>query len=542
MSRRDDLLRAMANGKDPYYAELQNSDAYARELQKLKDTKPDKSWIQSPFQLPRFTDAEFEQQRQKYQEKYGSRINVPGFEDVIQWHTKVQISNEDMAAHKIAQRQGLPSPLTDEQLAQLTNNKNKFLRMLQAPEGEVSRAATAVMTATDNANDALFTFAVLGQLATYLAPKALSRAAPIFGWAQGAADVLNLVNVAAQITKKSYSNKRLLEKNLDSNPFHKKFWSGRVERFGKKWPGLGELLQIPQVTQSMFGVGLCLGGIMGTMNDVLTIGTEQVLQGVANIIYTAEGERELSDIWGDTINSASIVWNAKDWVDEQTLAQVTLAASLSLATLMPTWIQTETPEFLDIMQAAGSRQKPAYHIDTKYLMDQFGIDPEATPNWPMFDAITVPMEDIAYTYGPRIKDNFTEYLLENEYTPEGVLTGQAATDFHGSILATFSDDHQAQVSQTAIAGAGKDLAIASLYIPPETSQATIEKLTDWIQKYERDHGSQPTTKEIQITGIGLGINWTRRAPSKISGKAAELWPGWQAIQDQLQNLHLPNYE
>lgn len=542
MPKRDDLMRALQSGQDPYYAAIKASPAYQSTLQKIKDTRPEKNWIQSPIGLPKFTSDDFEKSLANYQAKYGSSINVPGFEDVIHWRPRAIISNEDMAAHVYAQKRGLPSPLSPDQISTLASKKLRFLRMLQAPETWVQRQAAAVLTATDNAEDALITFSVLGRLARYAAPKALGRLAPIVGWAQVGSDVLNLFNVAGQLTKKAYATKRMLEKNLDNNPFHKKFYAQRTRNLSKTWPGLGEILEIAQTTDQIFGFGLCLGGIMGTVNDVLTKGIEQVAAAAANVAVTAQYPSAYREIWADAINSASIVWNAKDWVDEQTLAQVTIAASHSMEALMPTWLQVESPEFLEILRSAGQSQKPAYRVDTKYLLDAFGVDPDATPQWPMFDAITVDLEDLAYTYAPRIKDNFQTYLNQNQESPGAQIAAQAATDLHATVIQTFSDDHVAQVSQTAIAGTVKDMAISTLLIPQETPQTTIDKLASWIQNYERQHGSQPSIKDIEITGIGLGIKWTNRYPKRLQGKAAELWPQWQAIQDQLNELHLPNFE
>jgi len=541
MGKKEDLQRALEYGRDTYFEAIQAEPSYQTTLQKLKDTRPDKSWIQSPFKLPRFSTPEFEAARVKYQAKYGSKINVPGFEDIIQWKFETPISNEDMAAHQYAQARGLPSPLSDDQLATLTRKKQRYVRMLQAPEESINRNATAILTAMDNANDALFTFAVLGQIATKIAPKLLGKAVPIFGWASGAADVLNLFNVAAAVTRKGYSQKRFLEKELDKNPFHKKFWTERTARFGKRWPGLGELLQIPQVTQSMFGIGLCLGGIMGTMNDILTTGAEVILRYSPMMQENLDHPPAYKQIWADAIETASLVWNAKDYVDAQTLANVTLAASYSMETLIPTWIQVDTPEFLEIMQAMGQKQKQPKWADTIYLAAEAGIDALNPLKWPMIDTYTAQLDELAYTYGPRVNDNFQTYLLENEYTPEGKIAGEAASDYHGSLIAAVSDDHVAQVSQTAIAGAVKDMAIGSLLIPPGTSQSTIEKLGEWIMKYERDHGQQPSTKDIQITGIGLGIKWTRRYPEKLTGKAEEIWPGWQAMQDQIGKIFSPDF-
>ena len=123
----------MAYGNDTYYQAIKQDPAYANTLQKLIDTRPQRNWIESPFKLPTFTTEQFETSRAKYQAKYGSTINIPGFEDIIHWKPRTKISNEEMAAHVLAQRRGLPSPLSDDQLQELATKKLRFLRMLQAP-------------------------------------------------------------------------------------------------------------------------------------------------------------------------------------------------------------------------------------------------------------------------------------------------------------------------------------------------------------------------------------------------------------------------
>ena len=84
----------------------------------LDDTRKNytpKGWIKSPVHLPRFTNDEFEEMKKNYQAKYGSTIVIPKFEDTIHWQAPPTISTEEYAAHKYAQRRGMPSPLTDDQ-------------------------------------------------------------------------------------------------------------------------------------------------------------------------------------------------------------------------------------------------------------------------------------------------------------------------------------------------------------------------------------------------------------------------------------------
>lgn len=542
MTVAEDLQAAYDLGINPYYETIVNEPGYQSLLKRIKDTKPAKNWIQSPIALPRFTTDQFEEQRAKYVAKYGSTIQIPSFEDIVQWKPRAKITNEELAAHQYAQRYGMPSPLSDDQLEELAAKKLRFLRMLQAPEGWINRNASQVLTAMDNANDALFTFAVLGQIATKLAPRALGRVAPIFGWAQGAADVLNLFNVAAMVSKSSYSTKRFMEKELDKNPFHKKFWAERTERFGKRWPGIGELLQIPQVTQNMFGVGLCLGGIMGTMNDALIKAAEGYISIGVNIAVTLQHPTAIRTIWADAIDSAMLVWNAKDWVDNQSLEQVTLAAQYSLDALMPTWIQVDTPEFLEVMKTAGQGRKPIKDPAIIQLMKETGQDPFAQQTWPIIDENTADLGDLSLAYGKIINDNLTSHLQANPADWRSKLLGEAAVNYHASIISALSDDHVAVAGQTAIAGAVKDMALETLLLPPNTPQKQLQALGDWINAQENKTGSQPNTKEIRKKGIELGIKWNRIYPVMTSPEVSNLFPGWQAIQDQLGAIYTPGNE
>jgi len=540
MTIAEELMEAYDQGKDAYLEAIRAQGGYETLLQKLRETRPERSWIQSPIAIPKFTTPEFEKKRKAYEEKYGSRIQVPGFEDIIQWRPRVPISNEEMAAHKYAQRYGMPSPLSKDQLDQLQHNRALYLRLLSSPENIINRNATAIMTAMDNANDALFTFALLGQVGTRLAPKLLGRAVPIFGWAQGAADVLNLFNVAAMVSSSRHAKKRILEKELDKNPFHRKFWTERTERFGKKWPGLGALLQVPQVSQNMFGVGLCLGGIMGMMNDVLYKGAEQLTALGVNIAVTLQYPSAYRDIWADAIDSALLVWNAKDWVDKQDLETVTLAASKSMWALTPTWLQVDTPEFLDVMQKSSRRLPKVKSPILKYLAEEFGQDPSAQPKWPYLETEAATLEDITYTYGPMVTKSLQDYLRKNPYDWGAMLIGESAVDIHGNIITALSDDHTAKTAQTAISGAVKDMAIYGLNFAPGTSKDQIDRLGIWITDYEVRSGQQPGVKEIKALGEKIGIRWQTTPPKPDPEIIKQIFPDYFPMK-QLTGQHFEPY-
>jgi hypothetical protein len=86
MSVKEDVLRALEYGRDPYYAALQQTAAYQREYNKIYTDHESGMWTALEKFIPQFSTEEFKQMREKFQAKYGTRINIPGFEDIIHRH------------------------------------------------------------------------------------------------------------------------------------------------------------------------------------------------------------------------------------------------------------------------------------------------------------------------------------------------------------------------------------------------------------------------------------------------------------------------
>jgi hypothetical protein len=133
MSQREDILRALEYGKDEYYKAIQQTPAYRREANKIYTDHESGLWIALEKFLPRFSTAEFKKMREQFQAKYGTEINIPGFEDIIHIGTLAKITDQEMAAHRAAQKLKVPSPLSSAQLRTLAVKKARFLRALKSP-------------------------------------------------------------------------------------------------------------------------------------------------------------------------------------------------------------------------------------------------------------------------------------------------------------------------------------------------------------------------------------------------------------------------
>lgn len=267
MSIKADILRALDYGKTAYYQAIQALPSYSHLLERVRRDYNERTWIDFTGFYPKFPTEEFNKRRDQYQAKYGNTVNIPGFQDVIHITPKEQISAEERAAHIWAIERGLPSPLTPAQQQVMKYKKFRFLKALASATPAWMKTAGAIGTTLDNVEDAFITIVVLGRIAVKIAPKLTKGLMPGLGWVLTGADILNLFNAASWVSFAANKHKRLIEDMAEKNPFHAKAKAARTMKLKRTTPSFGEFLEILQTTDQLFGVGLCLGGLMGMVTD-----------------------------------------------------------------------------------------------------------------------------------------------------------------------------------------------------------------------------------------------------------------------------------
>ena len=267
MTIRQDLLRALQYGKSDYYRAIQAQPTYQKELERVRKDYNERTWIDFSGFFPKFTTEEFEKRRQDYQKKYGTTVNIPGFGDVIHITPKARISAEERAAHIYALKRGLPSPLTYEQQQTLKYKKFRFLKALASATPAWLKTYGSVATTLDNVEDALVTIVVLGRIAVRIAPRLMGKLVSGLGWVLLGSDILNAVNLASYLTLTKRGCKGHPESLAEKNPFHAKAAANRATKLKRAIPTFGEILEVLQTTDQLFGVGVCLGGLMGLVWD-----------------------------------------------------------------------------------------------------------------------------------------------------------------------------------------------------------------------------------------------------------------------------------
>jgi len=617
MSQKEDILNALQYGKSAYYAALQQTRAYQREYNKIYTDHESGLWIALEKFIPRFTTTEFKQMREKFQAKYGTAVNVPGFEDIIHIGTLAKISDQEMAAHRAAQKLKVPSPLSSEQLRTLAVKKARFLRALKSPTPSWVNNVASVAMALDNVEDALVTLSVFGRLGSYITKKLWQREIPGVGWVMLGADILNFFNMISWTTFAANGGKRKLEDLAERNPFHKKAKAKRALKLKRTWPTFGEALEIAQTADQLFGYGLCLGGILGMLTDVFTRATKytefkwnptgygyiplnpydpksiaaleklrddlfrnlatdfDLLKGyMKDVAYGLKTQDEYlrrllavqTDKAATWINdSATYVWQkflqypAKVYdlyssslmgsmiastgvenlsYDDQ--IKTYMSASAAMTPLQQLWQQADPlAAFKNARQYQFSPPRPS-DAGTIATLEELTENWIEKLRWPFMDTKEATAEEIYFNYAYRIKNQFQTFALTHQNDYAAAVAAGEVTDFVEKILRTFSDDGTIESGRSEYVNAAINMARDHLLIPPDTPQATVQAFNQWVQSYARTYGTAPPSMEIRRQGDKLGIKWMETFPRRTFIQAYELFPQWQALQDQLKDLFVPD--
>lgn len=604
MGVKEDVLRALEYGKDPYYRAIRQVPSYQAELERVRRDYNERTWIDFKGFLPKFTTEEFERRRTQYQAKYGNTVNIPGFSDVIHIIPKARISAEERAAHLWAIKRGLPSPLTTQQIESLHYKKFRFLKALASATPTWLKNVGAVMTVLDNVEDGLITVSVLGRIAAKIAPRLMGRLIPGVGWVLMGADILNALNVISWVSFAAKAAKRKVERLGEKNPFHAKAAANRAFRIKRAIPSVGEILEILQTTDQLFGVGLCLGGLMGMVTDlsskVMTYSAQEVylkmppnpnvndLTGWANEGFASDVDKFkklLSDqyrnfkdeayrlkdydiklrsdlmtfaketegvIWkkiksvpekasswfSNTLIGSMIMSTGKDDFLKEDHTKAFMMLNAAIEGLMPWWIENDPLEAFNDIRSFKFRAPAPFDSSSIDILNETLPGWQNTVSWPHLDREWATLEEIIFTYAPKIKDSFQTYALNYRHEYSAMIAGQQVVEFTKNVIRSFSDDHEVLVGKTAFFASAIDMAREIFLFPPDLNPHLIAMVGEYIGNYERNTGQTPSIKEVVQFGKGIGIDWMRTFPKRAFDQAAEIFPEWQSIQDQLDELYI----
>lgn len=232
-----------------------------------------------PVKFHRFTTAEFDKKKADYVAKYGYTMHIPGFTDIVKFDLGKAPTDEETKQYKAKNIDALGQYRYDEIKKLMAKKRESFLRMMASPTPTWINNIGTSMTLLDDINDAAGTLSIVCRIGAHLLPRVAGKVllGPA-GWALTAADIANVGMTIMRSPISALKLKPALHRATTTNPFCKEARVSRSIRLKKIKPNKGEIIEALQVTNGIFGIGLCLGPIVGAVIEAFT-GPYRVLTG-----------------------------------------------------------------------------------------------------------------------------------------------------------------------------------------------------------------------------------------------------------------------
>lgn len=450
----------------------------------------------APFHRPKMTTQEFAATKAKFVEKHGYMISVPGLSDIIHIGFETKMSPQEEAAWK-ARRYDLFSPERFQDIKTMKKKrKDKFLAMLASPTPSIVNNAGSIMTSIDDAQDAIGTLAVLGKILVANAPRALAKVltGPV-GWLMTAAEVLNLVQHLGYQRLPSKEGKRQKDAATKDNPKSKKYRLKKALKTRKLWPTKGAVVEALQVSDNVFGIGICLGPLVGFL-----------IESVAGPIRRITGDRvgvkmpwqSMSD-WTATAQKQSrsqlAYVGAGLQTDPDEVMLMAIASYLSSQELL-TMTSAQNPfDNIDDLGTVELMAPVPTNILTLEIIEEEGLKLDDVVGWPHHNKPWVPVSDIGPEYDTPAKQFQADFMDQHLHDWYGYAYGSLTTQTIAHTFTAVEGPDNLLYDYTAQSKFAHIMLDKNAVLAKDQEPAKIQLLIAWIENLEATDQS-PTWRDI----------------------------------------------
>jgi len=480
-----------------------------------------------PVKKPRWTSEEFKKYREQYVQKYGYTLTVPGFEDIIHIPVERPITAEEEILWKKKDYEAIGPERTEEIRYLKKRRKEKFLAMLASPSPDIARNVASFMTMIDDTQDTLTTLSVVGRVAAKVAPRILGKllTGPV-GWIMTAADCINLYGMMGKMPIGGKSPKKIQEGWTGLNPFSKKAKAHRATRMKRVMPSKGELIEIMQTTDNLFGVGLCLGPILGLVQDIVFAQalTAQMIPVKVKVPVPDLGHWER--LGAKMLKSSVFFGYMGQELTDREHRDTHIAMNLATHTIWPT-IQRWNPLDMVIEPANVFVQAP---IPTNFLtleiFEEEGLDPADFVGWPGLNRPWAKPEDIFNATQSKAMDNFTAYCYRNQFNWDGFIAGNNACEFAENMIGLLEGEDQVRTDYIKAEKVCWRLNYGEWKPIPEVTDEQTARFAFEGRALEWQDYDPPLAQILREIPERTGYKFTQEIPTEAIGPVRETYPTW----------------
>ena len=512
--------------------------------------------------MPEYTDAKFREQKAEYVAKNGYAITLPKFRDVIHIGLHKPMTESEKVLWYSGKRNEIPHARHLELQYQKERSREKYQNMLASPIPNFLSNVTSFLTSWDDAQDAIISLAVIGRIACIFLPRMLVG---LLAWPIGLlwfiAAIMSLLIGPSACMLNPMACKRYMRLKLalrastlkgNARPWNKRMINlAKYEKAklaaglkgyatsGAWYPSFSEGIQMAQVTDQIYGVGVSLGPLFGMAYDLMSGGVRWVA-GQKVSFNNTPSDVEVYKKAGDTIHNyarwtrpktkmthsefsswkakkiASGTWGVRSQQDEAVQQAVKLHATGYGFPHRTNWQEEAANYALAEMSLQGVRNvlnywDPESNVDglehiqieaynnpnplVEEMLTEEGIDPESGIGWPVTGKRWQTYEEIQTTIAPVAAANirhFTETCPDERLKAIGEMSATAA----GLMAISFQVGEQnVGIQYHAAIDIAETLLDKRYAFPLTITEEQMVEFALWTQAHE-DNNTRPNLRDI----------------------------------------------
>jgi len=516
----------------------------------------------APFRMPKFSDAEFLAKKETYVKEHGYSITLPRFSEVVHLGMHKPMNTQEKIYWYSGQRDKIGKSRQIELYYQKERSRERYKKHLASPIPNVISSITSVLTAIDDAQDAIISLAALGRIACFFLPRVITS---FLAWPIGLlwllATIMGLLIAPSACALNPMSCKRYMRMKL---AMRRNSLKGKSRAAGKRmkaaakyeaarlkaglrgyatsgsfYPSFSEAIQMLQVTDSVYGLGLSIGPVFGAAYDLVSGGIRWA-RGEKVSFNNAPDDVEVYRKAADQFNNyarwkrpktkmsrseflswkekkvASGTWGIKsmqnnavhqamrihehgygikrrtNWVEETLMYTNQEIAFQGIANCLDHWDPVLNIEGLEHIEIEAYNE-PNPLIEE--MLREEGVNPDSRIGWPSLGKRWASYEEIQTSIAPAAADNI-KYFSEN--CPDEnlkAISEMSATACGLSAIAAMIGPEWLEIQYHAGIVIAEMLLDNGYYIPRTITKQQITEFAFWMQAHE-DNNTRPNLRDV----------------------------------------------
>jgi len=507
----------------------------------------------APFHMPEFSNEEFKKKKAEYVKEHGYSITLPKFRDIIHIGLHRPMTEEEKILWYSGRKHEIGRSRLLELYYQKERARERYQKMLASPIPNWASSYTSILTAADDAQDAITTLGFIGRIFCKILPKFLARLflGPVgLLWMTG--EIISILMMPAACLLNPMGCKRGMKKKFMRRAKGLKAGLKGYARSGKFLPSFSEGIQALQVTKDIWGIGISIGPIFGAAYDLISGGIRW-LRGQKVVFKDSPSDVEVYDKAADTMHRYArwkrpkkkmtkaefLAWKKKKieagtW-GVKNLQHDAVHQAMRLNTTFQSFPRrtdfVEETFFYGLAEIAGQGIKitqdywdPLKNIEglehieieaynnpnplIEEMLREEGVDPEAGIGWPSLGKRWATYEELQASIAPIAAGNFEHFVETSPDKRLNVIAEQSAIESGLHAIARLEGQRNIKIQYCAPLDVAETLLDKGYSFPLTITQEQLDGFALWLQALD-DTDIRPTLREIlDYAKNSLGFEFT----------------------------------